>query len=246
MSEATKTRPGDVIVIVPTYNEAENIEAIAGAVRSQGFRLLVVDDGSPDGTGAVVDALASDDDGISVLHRAQKAGLGPAYAAGFAAAIDLGGAVLCEMDADFSHDPDDLSRLVAAIDAGADVAIGSRYVPGGGTVGWSWHRIAISRAGNRYAGLMLGISIEDATAGFRAYRSDAIEQLHPESCEASGYAFQVEMAWRAQLAGLMITEVPIQFREREAGASKMSAGIAIEAVRLVTRWGWEKRVRGRQ
>ena len=246
MSEATETRPGDVIVIVPTYNEAENIEAIAGAVRSQDFRLLVVDDGSPDGTGAIVDVLASDDDGISVLHRAQKAGLGQAYAAGFAAAIDLGGTVLCEMDADFSHDPRDLSRLVAAIDAGADVAIGSRYVPGGGTVGWSWHRIVISRAGNRYAGLMLGISIEDATAGFRAYRSDAIKQLHPASCEASGYAFQVEMAWRAQLAGLMITEVPIQFREREAGASKMSAGIAIEAMRLVTRWGWEKRVRGRQ
>jgi len=246
MSEATDTRPDDVIVIVPTYNEAANIAAVAEAVRSQGFRLLVVDDGSPDGTGAVVDVLASHDSGISVLHRIEKAGLGRAYAAGFAAARELGGAVFCEMDADLSHDPHDLPRLVAAIDDGADVAIGSRYVPGGGTEGWSWHRYAISRVGNRYAGFMLGISIHDATAGFRAYRRDAIERLDPASCEASGYAFQVEMVWRAQIAGLTVTEVPIRFREREAGVSKMSMSVSVEAMRLVTRWGWERRVRGKK
>ena len=230
-------------MIVPTYNEAENIEAIAGAVWSYGFRLLVVDDGSPDGTGSIVDALASSDRGISVLHRTGKAGFGRAYAAGFTAAEALGGAVFCEMDADFSHDPSDLPRLIAAIDEGADIAIGSRYVPGGGTKGWPWYRTAISRAGNRYAALMLGISVKDATAGFRAFRSDTIEQLQPESCDSSGYAFQVEMAWRAQVAGLRIDEVPIRFKERELGDSKMSTGIAIEALRLVTRWGWQKHVR---
>lgn len=243
VGDAPITLPGDVIVIVPTYNEAENIEAIADAVRSRGFRLLVVDDGSPDGTGDAADVIASNDHGVSVLHRPEKRGLGRAYAAGFAAATALEGTIFCEMDADFSHDPADLQRLVAAIDDGADVAIGSRYVPGGGTEGWPWYRTAISRGGNRYAALMLGISVRDATAGFRAFRREAVEQLQPASCDASGYAFQVEIAWRAQTAGLRITEVPITFREREAGSSKMSAGIALEAMRLVTRWGLRRRFR---
>lgn len=239
--DQTMTTPDDVIVIVPTYNEAENLEAIAGAVRIHGYRLLVVDDGSPDGTGEIADTLAHDDEGIAVLHRHAKAGLGKAYGAGFARALELDGRVLCEMDADFSHDPNDLPRLIAAIDEGADVAIGSRYVPGGGADDWPWHRKAISSGGNRYAAFMLGIEVKDATAGFRAFRSEAIQLLQPETCDASGYAFQVEMAWRASEAGLAITEVPIRFRDREAGTSKMSPNIALEAMALVTRWGWRRR-----
>ncbi len=239
--DATMILPDEVIVIVPTYNEAENIEAIAAAVRSRGYRLLVVDDGSPDGTGDTADALATSDDGVSVLHRSEKAGLGKAYAAGFAHAAELDATILCEMDADFSHDPADLPRLVAAIENGADLAIGSRYVPGGGADDWPWHRRLISRGGNRYAALMLGIDVRDATAGFRAFRTDAIRRLEPETCDASGYAFQVEMAWRASEAGMTITEVPIRFKDREAGTSKMSSAIAIEAMRLVTRWGWQRR-----
>jgi dolichol-phosphate mannosyltransferase len=233
--------PDDVIVIVPTYNEAENLEAIATAVRAHGYRLLVVDDGSPDGTGEIADTIATSDEGVAVLHRDTKAGLGKAYAAGFARAIELGGEVLCEMDADFSHDPADLPRLIAAIEEGADLAIGSRYVPGGGADDWPWHRRAISSGGNRYAALMLGLKVKDATAGFRAFRADAIRRLRPETCDASGYAFQVEMAWRASEAGLRIAEVPIRFRDREAGTSKMSPKIAIEAMGLVTRWGWQRR-----
>lgn len=207
------TAADDVIVIVPTYNEAENLEAIAAAVRAQGYRLLVVDDGSPDGTGEIADELVSTDDGIAVLHRESKAGLGKAYAAGFARALELGGEVLCEMDADFSHDPADLPRLIAAIDEGADLAIGSRYVPGGGADDWPWHRKAISSGGNRYASLMLGIKVKDATAGFRAFRADAIRRLKPETCDASGYAFQVEMAWRASEAGLKIDRRDVDVAE---------------------------------
>ena len=235
------TVPDDVVVIVPTYNEAENIEAITAAVRAHGYRLLVVDDGSPDGTGEIADTLAQDDEGVAVLHRDTKAGLGKAYGAGFARALELDGSVLCEMDADFSHDPDDLPRLITAIDEGADLAIGSRYVPGGGADDWPWHRRAISSGGNRYAAFMLGITVKDATAGFRAFRAEAIRLLNPETCEASGYAFQVEMAWRASEAGLKICEVPIRFRDREAGSSKMSSNIAMEAMGLVTRWGWQRR-----
>ena len=241
--DATTTKPFDVIVVMPTYNEAENISAIAAAVRAHGYRLLIVDDGSPDGTGDIADGLAAADSGIEVLHRSEKSGLGQAYAAGFDTAATLNGTIFCEMDADFSHNPSDLPRLIAAIDDGADLAIGSRYVPGGGTEGWPWHRQAISRGGNRYAALMLGIHVKDATAGFRAFRSGAIAKLDPASCDASGYAFQVEMARRAEEADLRITEIPIQFKEREAGASKMSTAIAIEAMRLVTRWGWQRRVK---
>ncbi len=237
----TMTVPDDVIVIVPTYNEAENLESIAAAVRAHGYRLLIVDDASPDGTGEIADTLASADEGVAVLHRRTKAGLGKAYAAGFAHALEHDGKVLCEMDADFSHDPNDLPRLIAAIDEGADLVIGSRYVTGGGADGWPWHRRAISSSGNRYAALMLGITVRDATAGYRAFRADAIRRLHPETCDASGYAFQVEMAWRASEAGLKITEIPIRFRDREAGTSKMSTSIALEAMALVTRWGWQRR-----
>jgi glycosyltransferase involved in cell wall biosynthesis len=230
-----------VTVVIPTYDEIDNLEAISASARLHGYRVLIVDDGSPDGTGDLADALASVDDGFAVLHRAEKAGLGPAYAAGFATALDAGALIVCEMDADFSHDPADLPRLVAAIDEGADLAIGSRYVPGGGTEGWPWHRQAISRAGNQYAALMLDLDVSDTTAGFRAYTAAAIKELDPASCDASGYAFQVEMTWRARRAGLNITEVPITFRDRELGNSKMSGAIAAEAMVLITKWGWQRR-----
>ncbi len=236
------TIPEDVTIIIPTYNEVDNLEAICAAARSHGYRVLVVDDGSPDGTGDMADALASGDVALDVLHRSEKAGLGTAYAAGFAKALDRGARVLVEMDADFSHDPADLPRLVAAIDAGADVAIGSRYVRGGGTDDWPWYRQAISRGGNEYAAMMLGLDVADTTAGFRAYTAEAIKELDPSSCDASGYAFQVEMTWRAHEAGLVITEVPIRFRDRELGNSKMSGAIAIEAMTLITKWGIARRL----
>jgi dolichol-phosphate mannosyltransferase len=230
-----------VLVIVPTYNETENIKQIATAVRDRGYELLIVDDGSPDGTGDLADELAAVDERIHVLHRSKKEGLGPAYAAGFAKALHLGSEIICEMDADFSHDPSDLPRLVAAIENGADLAIGSRYVPGGGVDGWPWHRQLISKGGNWYARLMLGISTKDATAGFRAFRDTTVRRLDPSTCQASGYGFQIEMAWRAEAAALDVVEVPITFRDRTRGSSKMDRSIAIEAMTLVTKWGMRRR-----
>lgn len=227
-----------VLVIVPTYNERDNIRPIVSAVRDHGYDVLVVDDGSPDGTGGIADELAEADEGVHVLHRTTKEGLGPAYAAGFARGLSMGAEILCEMDADFSHDPADLPRLVAAVRDGADLAIGSRYVEGGGTDGWPWHRIAISRGGNRYASMMLGVHVADATAGFRAFRDTTLRKVDPSTCEASGYGFQVEMAWRTEQAGLTIVEVPITFRDRRYGESKMSGRIAAEAMMLVTKWGF--------
>ena len=227
-----------VLVIVPTYNERDNIRPIVSAVRAHGYDVLVVDDGSPDGTGRLADELAEADEGVHVLHRTTKEGLGPAYAAGFAQGLSMGAEILCEMDADFSHDPADLPRLVAAVRDGADLAIGSRYVEGGGTDGWPWHRIAISRGGNRYASMMLGIQVADATAGFRAFRDTTVRKVDPSNCEASGYGVQVEMAWRTEQAGLTIVEVPITFRDRRYGESKMSGRIAAEAMMLVTKWGF--------
>lgn len=228
----------DAVVVVPTYNEADNIALIADAVRSRGLGLLVVDDNSPDGTGELADELAAEDAGFSVLHRAEKAGLGPAYAAGFTHALENGAQVIFEMDADFSHDPGDLPRLLEAVEQGADLAIGSRYVPGGGVENWPWHRRWLSRGGNLYARTMLRTSVNDMTAGFRAFRSDALRRLDFSGCEASGYGFQVEMAWRASQLGLDIREVPIIFRDRTRGTSKMGARIAIEAMLLVTKWGF--------
>jgi dolichol-phosphate mannosyltransferase len=232
----------DVVVVVPTYNELDNIAPISRAVLEQGFRLLIVDDNSPDGTGTRADAIAGDvpDHRMHVLHRPGKMGLGPAYAAGFAWALEHDASIMCEMDADFSHDPHDLRRLVAAVDAGADLAIGSRYVPGGGVTDWPWHRRALSRGGNLYAGLMLGTPVRDMTAGFRAFRADAVRATRPEECKASGYAFQIEMVWRAHLVGLQIIEVPITFRDRLHGHSKMDGAIAKEAIRLITGWGSDR------
>ena len=227
----------DTLVVVPTYNEAENVALIAAAVRRHDMRLLIVDDGSPDGTGRLADEIAAADPNVHVLHRTQKRGLGPAYAAGFEWGLDNGAEIICEMDADFSHDPDDLPRLVAAVAAGADLAIGSRYVPGGGVENWPWHRRWLSRGGNIYARTMLGTRINDMTAGYRAFRAEALRKLDFAGCEASGYGFQVEMAWSAATAGLDVREVPITFRDRTRGTSKMGAAIALEAVWLVTKWG---------
>lgn len=227
-----------VTVVVPTFNEAGNIERLVGAVRATGAAVLVVDDGSPDGTGAIADRIAASDGGVSVLHRDEKSGLGAAYAAGFARALSDGASVICQMDADLSHDPGDLSRLVKAItEGGADLAIGSRYVPEGETVGWAFHRRLLSRGGNRYAAWMLRIPVRDATAGFRAWKADSLRIVDPASCASTGYGFQVEMVWRATRRGLTVVELPVVFKERQHGTSKMSMAIAIEAMVRVTRWG---------
>jgi dolichol-phosphate mannosyltransferase len=229
--------PERVTVALPTYNEVDNLGLIVPEIIAHGYRLLVIDDNSPDGTGRLADSLARDIPRVSVLHREEKAGLGPAYAAGFGRALNDGAEIVIEMDADFSHDPADLPRLVAAIDAGADVAIGSRYVPGGATPDWPLFRRVISRGGNLYARTMLGMPVRDATAGFRAFTAEALTRLPYLQAEASGYGFQVEMAWRAHQAGLTIIEVPISFRDRTRGTSKMGLPIVVEAMRLVTVWG---------
>ncbi|HEU5112725.1 MAG TPA: polyprenol monophosphomannose synthase [Acidimicrobiia bacterium] len=237
--------PSDrVTVVIPTYNERENLPDISKAVIVHGYELLVVDDSSPDGTGDLADRLANEDSRISVLHRSSKEGLGPAYAAGFDRALDDGADIVIEMDADFSHDPADLPRLVHAIGDGADLAIGSRYVSGGSTPDWPLTRRVISKGGNLYARMMLGIPIRDATAGFRAFRSEALRSLPYREAQSSGYAFQVEMAMRAHEGGLRVVEVPISFRDRTRGTSKMGTGIVVEAMRLVTVWGWKRAVRG--
>jgi dolichol-phosphate mannosyltransferase len=230
-------QPDRVTVVVPTYNEIDNIERLALRIRDFGYSLLIVDDGSPDGTGDAADRLAAADPSISVLHRTTKEGLGPAYVAGFDRALDDGAEIVIEMDADFSHDPADLPRLVGAVEAGADLAIGSRYVPGGTTPDWPWYRRFVSRNGNRYARLMLGVPIRDATAGFRAFTAKGLRSLPYRETEASGYGFQVEMAWLAHRLGLTVVEVPVTFRDRAYGTSKMSGRIVAEAMWLVTLWG---------
>lgn len=230
--------PSDAVtVVVPTYNERENLAHLAAAVLLHGYRLLIVDDGSPDGTGAVADSLAAEVERVAVIHRTHKQGLGSAYVAGFDQALADGAEIVIEMDADFSHNPEDLPRLVTAVRGGADLAIGSRYVPGGATPDWPWYRRFVSRAGGTYARFMLDMPIRDATAGYRAFNALALARLPYREVEASGYGFQVEMAWRACQAGLEIIEVPIVFRDREMGTSKMGPGIVLEAMWLVTRWG---------
>ena len=235
--------PDQITVVVPTYNERENLADIAAAITDQGYFLCVVDDGSPDGTGAIADSLSATDPRISVIHRPRKEGLGPAYTEAFNALIAGESRVIIEMDADFSHDPADLPRLVEAVEDGADLAIGSRYVAGGSTPDWPIVRQLVSKTGNHYARIMLGIPIRDATAGFRAFRREALAQLPYEKAEASGYGFQVEMAWRAVEKGLNVVEVPIAFRDRTRGKSKMGLAIVTEAMWLVTVWGFGRLVR---
>lgn len=232
---AATVRP-DVLVVLPTYEEAENLPRIIPVILDQRVQVLVVDDASPDGTGTVADELAKQHSGVSVLHRERKQGLGPAYAAGFAVGLERGATWLGSMDADGSHDPEDLSRLLdRATDA--DLVVGSRYIPGGATPDWPWRRRFLSRNGNRYARFMLGLRPRDVTGGFRVYRAAVMRDLRPETCRAAGYGFQIEMLRRAVDLGARIEEVPIVFRDRQRGKSKMSGSIVAEAMALVTKWG---------
>ncbi len=225
-------------VVLPTYNERENLTTVVGLARSAlatcdppvDGTVLIVDDGSPDGTGELADALAREHADVRVLHRARKGGLGGAYLAGFDAALAQDADLVIEMDADLSHDPADIPRLIAAAREGADVVLGSRYLPGGGVEGWPLHRRLISRAGGRYAAIMLGLPLTDLTGGFKCFRAGALRALDPDLVHSRGYAFQIELTFHAARAGLEIVEIPIVFRERELGRSKMSAAIAIEAI----------------
>jgi dolichol-phosphate mannosyltransferase len=228
-----------VLVIVPTYNEAENAERILRRIRGSlpDAGILVVDDGSPDGTADLVDAVAAEIGQVYVLRREAKSGLGSAYRAGFAWGLGNGYEACVEMDADFSHDPDALPDLVAPLTRGHEVAIGSRYVPGGSIPNWKWHRHLLSWGGNRYASLMLGLGVADSTAGFRAYAASVLRRIDLDSVRAEGYGFQIEMTYRARQAGASIVEVPIRFVDRVAGESKMSSSIVVEALGLVTVWG---------
>jgi dolichol-phosphate mannosyltransferase len=224
-------------VCLPTYNESENVDAIVRALgvvfAENGLdgRVLVVDDGSPDGTGAIADRLADELDWVGVLHRERKEGLGPAYLAGFRRALAEGAELVMEMDADFSHDPADVPRIVGPAAAGeADVVIGSRYVPGGGVRNWGLVRRAISRAGCLYAQALLGLPVRDSTAGFKVFRRAVLETLPLDRIDSKGYAFQIETTYRALRAGFRVVEVPIVFVDREAGGSKMSKSIVLEAM----------------
>jgi dolichol-phosphate mannosyltransferase len=223
---------GSVWVILPTYDEAGNLEAVVAGVRAAlaAAHVLVVDDGSRDGTAELADELAGRDPLVHVLHRQSKDGIGRAYTAGFATALERGADLLVEMDADLSHDPADLPRLVGAANAGADLVLGSRYVPGGGVENWGLDRVVLSRFGCGYARRVLGLEIRDLTGGFKCFRASALQAIDYPSAGAQGYAFQVELTWRALQSGLTVVEVPITFRERRHGRSKMSARIAREAV----------------
>jgi dolichol-phosphate mannosyltransferase len=229
---AAPPRTPDVWVILPTYNEAENLERIVAAILGklpESRRVLIVDDNSPDGTGEIADRLAEGDDAIAVLHRDRKEGLGPAYLAGFRVALDGGAERIIEMDADFSHDPGYLPALIEATDA-ADLAIGSRYVPGGGITDWGPMRRFISRGGSAYARTALGLPVKDLTGGFKCFRRIVLETINLDTIEARGYAFQVETTYRAIKAGFRVVEVPIVFKDRADGTSKMSKAIVAEAM----------------
>jgi dolichol-phosphate mannosyltransferase len=233
---------GPAWLVLPTFNEAENLETVVAAARRvlagaapEGFRVLVVDDGSPDGTGTLADALAAaHPDEVEVLHRPLREGLGPAYLAGFARALSAGAGHVFEMDADLSHDPADLARLLAAVrDEGADLALGSRYVPGGGVADWGVVRRMVSRGGSWYARRALGLRVRDLTGGFKCFRADVLRAIDLPSVRSRGYAFQVELTYRAIVRGFRVVEVPIVFRDRELGTSKMSWRITAEAAWLV-------------
>jgi dolichol-phosphate mannosyltransferase len=235
-------RAGRLAVIIPTYNERENLEEILVRVRASvpDADVLVVDDNSPDGTGEIADRIAGRDMHIHVLHRHQKDGLGAAYIAGFRWALDQGYGAIAEMDADGSHRPEQLPALLGGL-AVADVALGSRWIPGGEVVDWPWLRQLLSRGGNTYARLALGMTLHDATGGYRVYSSHALRKLEFERVQSQGYCFQVDMVLHALRAGLSVVEVPIRFEQRVHGASKMSMAIIFEALWRITRWGADAR-----
>jgi dolichol-phosphate mannosyltransferase len=234
--------PARVWLVLPTYNEAENIEAFVAAVREQlpaSRRLLIVDDSSPDGTGEIADRLAAEHDDVEVLHRPVKEGLGPAYLAGFRRALAAGAELIVEMDSDFSHDPAYLPGLIAAADD-ADLVLGSRYVPGGGVSDWGPTRRLISRGGSAYARRVLRLPVRDLTGGFKCFRRRVLEAIDLDSVSARGYAFQIELTYRAMKAGFRVVEVPIVFRERRLGSSKMSGPIVAEAIWRVPLLRWRR------
>ena len=229
---------GRILVIIPTYNEAENIEPIVARIRSSvpEAHVLIADDNSPDGTGDLADKLAANDDHVQVLHRKGKEGLGAAYIAGFHWGLDNGYGVLVEHDADGSHQPEQLHRLLEAL-RDADLVLGSRYVKGGAVQNWPKSREILSRGGNIYTRLALGVPLQDATGGYRAFRRETLEGIGLDQVASAGYCFQVDLAWRAIKAGFRVVEVPITFVERERGESKMSRSIVVEAMARVGRWG---------
>jgi len=234
----------ETLVIVPTYNELAGLESIVGRIRSAvpAATVLIVDDSSPDGTGELADRLAANDRYVRVLHRTTKDGLGQAYLAGFAIATTEGFEFIIQIDADGSHDPAELPRMLELASTGADLVIGSRWVAGGAVRNWPRIRQAISRSGNRYAKFMLRSDINDITAGFRVFRGEALRAITLDGISSQGYCFQVELAWRAERAGFTVIEHAITFVERESGESKMHAGIVAEALLRVTGWGISSRL----
>ena len=236
-------------LVLPTYNEADNLEPIVAAVlprlasASRDHRLLIVDDSSPDGTGAIADRLAAEQEAVEVLHRTAKEGLGRAYLAGFRRALDGGAELVLEMDADFSHDPADVPRQIGPA-ADADLVIGSRYVPDGGVTAWEWHRRLLSLGGCLYARTVLGVPVNDLTGGFKCFHRRVLETIDLDDVHADGYGFQIEMTYRAIRAGFDVKEIPIVFHERRAGESKMDSRIAAEAAWKVLALRW--RLRGRK
>lgn len=234
-------------LVLPTYEEAENIEPFVASVREylpSPRRILIVDDASPDGTGGLADGLAERHDDVEVLHRAAKEGLGPAYLAGFRRAMAGGAGLICEMDSDFSHSPEDLPRLVAAAGR-ADIALGSRYVDGGNAVDWGVVRRILSRGGSAYARAVLGVEVRDLTGGFKCIRREVLEAIDPASLRSRGYAFQIELTYRALRAGFTVEEIPISFRDRSCGTSKMDWPIMVEALWRVPSMRSEAKARSR-
>jgi dolichol-phosphate mannosyltransferase len=233
------------LAIIPTYDERENLPLIVERVNTAcpDVHILVVDDGSPDGTGELADELSlHDPDRIHVMHRTAKDGLGAAYLAGFQWGLSRQYSVLVEMDADGSHAPEQLSRLLDAVDAGADLAIGSRYVPGGQVHNWPWRRLVLSRTANWYSRTLLGADVNDITAGYRAYRREVLEKIELSAVESKGYCFQIDLTWRTINDGFTVVEVPITFVERELGVSKMSGSNIREALVKVAQWGYRGRM----
>lgn len=239
------------VVLLPTFNERENIAGMLQAIRRDApdVDVMVIDDSSPDGTGEVAEEVAAEVGRVTVVHRAGKAGLGAAYRNGFELAFEQGYDVLVTMDCDFSHDPLVIPVMLRLVEEGADMVVGSRYVPGGGTVDWPLHRRLLSKWGNRYTGVLLGTGVRDCTSGFRAYRATALKAIDPGSTSAEGYSFMTELARRLSRDGATIVETPILFKDRQYGTSKMSGRIIAESMLLVTRWGVADRwaaLRGRR